>query len=1085
MYGGARLGTYDTQSFRTRYIVNHNYDDDGGLIIDNEAVPGATYDRATNTLTIDNVHQKANQLFVWYMGDDFKLNVVGENEFGIIFVYNYFNFHSTSPNIIGSGTLTVNQELINNNALHMYSDGSSTMHLDIADSVTVNLYAKEKENGEASVVTLNSTSITPADGGAITVGGKAAPEAQNEQIVYEDSDYVPVVKVEDRDREVARGTQVKSKSDPDGIYALGAMEGSYLVTRYIYVDEIGAWTYDPSFAQAPYIGHRYKKSEFEAEYDYVYGQAPTPIGYMADYRIDWRGDEGIKMTKDGEPDAVYVGQPSGGLWDWDESYSGNYEIHRVIWDDSQEIYVEDTGFKAIDLMAAELAENGYHIIEETHDEHLTLTVWTSDDPEDSSRFDINADSMIRKSDPDGLYVKLGTYGYESGDANENGILVYKVHYNPETDEHYVMYHSYEEPECMWVSYADLQSGASDFSYETEAVTEPVELHFLPEDYNINWDLTNAVQLKKTDEPGAVYAYRHWTHYMEDDTERDEYGIVKLNYNEGFGCYVEDADFNEFVIYDLKDLGSKGYEIVMSEQPLDFVTKGSVYLSEYPAYTDNDGGTYYADYDNHVYSYTDEDLITIGGEDYYYGTLMHDLSTDDLNDTVHDTLSDNYNYWIPGTEYHHVAGEQPEYVEYDLWVNGERLNSDRLRIPCGDGVAIYDPAKKTLTLDNAEITKGVEEDMLGTGVLSYIDHLTVVVKGDCTITETGGDGIGSYNFGSYQIGDVIYPTPYDITITGDGTLTIKESTPLYGYGLYCTGNLVLDGVKINITSASTGVWASDLEIRDTEADIHCTSRFSGIVVNRGDFDFENSTVTAVSDQGAGLLLGSDKVPSALTVSSGTLSLKGNLGVQGVVDNSIIAVNGGTLSVVGSEKALDESFLADNAKNVVMGEGIGVISGSLDGKRVVISAAPSVSTVSGTITSYLDAAGEVTVKLMQGDETVARTSTIGLKASYSFKDVTDGDYILRISKPNHVTRDYEITVSGDTTQDVQICPIGDVNMNGRVQANDAMLTYKHAQGKAADQLTGYQFLLADVNNNNKVQANDAMAIYRQATGKHNLF
>ena len=659
MYGGARLGTYDTQSFRTRYIVNHNYDDDGGLIIDNEAVPGATYDRATNTLTIDNVHQKANQLFVWYMGDDFKLNVVGENEFGIIYVYNYFNFHSTSLNIIGSGTLTVNQELINNDALHMYSDGSSTMHLDIADSVTVNLYAKEKENGEASVVTLYSTSITPADGGAITVGGKAAPEAQNEQIVYEDSDYVPVVKVEDRDREVARGTQVKSKSDPDGIYALGAMEGSYLVVRYIYVDEIGAWTYDPSFAQAPYIGHRYKKSEFEAEYDYVYGQAPTPISYMADYRIDWRGDEGIKMTKDGEPDAVYIGQPTGGLWDWDKYYPGNYEIHRVIWDDSQEIYVEDTGFKAIDLMAAELEENGYHIIEETHDEHLTLTVWTSDDPEDSSRFDIMADSMIRKSDPDGLYVKLGTYGYESGDANENGILVYKVHYNPETDEHYVMYHSYDEPECFFVSYADLESGASDFSYETEAVTEPVELHFLPEDYNINWDLTNAVQLKKTDEPGAVYAYRHWTHYMEDDTERDEYGIVKLNYNEGFGCYVEDTDFDEIVIYDLNDLDSMGYEIVMSEQPLDFVTKGSVYLSEYPAYTDNDGGTYYADYDNHVYSYTDEDLITIGGEDYYYGTLMHDLSTDDLNDTLHDTLSDNYNYWIPGTEYHHVAGEQPE------------------------------------------------------------------------------------------------------------------------------------------------------------------------------------------------------------------------------------------------------------------------------------------------------------------------------------------------------------------------------------------------------------------------------------------
>ncbi|MBQ9679238.1 MAG: hypothetical protein IJV48_00940 [Ruminococcus sp.] len=813
LYGGARLGTYEPSTSRTRYIVNYNYSEGGGLLINNEAVSGATYDRESNTLTIDNVHQKANQLFIWYMGDDFKLNVVGENEFGIIYVYNYFNFHSTSLNIIGTGTLTVNQELINKDAIHMVADGDSTMHLDIADSVNVHLYSKEDESGEqAPVVTLHETTITPKEDGAITVGGKTAPEAQNEQIMYEDFDYVPVVKVEDLDRDVIHGTQLKSKSDPDGVYAVvDVMDGvTYVVVRFIYVDELGAWARDPAFAEDWYAGQRYTKAELEAEFDYVYGQAPTPIRYMPEYRIESRGNEGVKMLKDDEPDAVYIGQPTGAIWDWDDThpYSGNYEIHRVIWDDSQAIYVEDTSFKEIDLVVAELEENGFHVVEESRDEHLTLTVWTSDDPEDTSRFDIMADSMKRKSDPDGLYVKLGTYGYESGDPSENGILVYKVHYNPETDEHYVMYNSYDEPECFFVSYGSLESGEGDFSYETETVTEPVWANYLPEDYSVEWDLHTAVQLKKNEDPDAVYAYTHSTHYFEDDTTREEYGLMKLQYNEAFGCYVEDTDFDEIVFYDLNDLASMGYEIVMSEQPLDFVTKGSVYFSEYPAYTDNDGGTYYADYSENVYSYTDEDLITIGGEQYYYGTPMPEMSTDDLNDTIHETLSDNYNYWISGPEYHHAGTDVP--------------------------------------------------------------------------------------------------------------------------------------------------------------------------------------------------------------------------------------------------------------------------------------APQNYTLSGKLTSYLDDEEYVRITLLNTEENrkINYTTRSG-DGAYQIDNVPAGTYTMTVEKKSHVTRDYEITVSGNTVQDVKICPIGDVNGNGRVQSNDGMFAYKHAQGGAADKLEGYAFKCADVNNNGRVQSNDAMAIYKQASGEHNLF
>lgn len=149
-------------------------------------------------------------------------------------------------------------------------------------------------------------------------------------------------------------------------------------------------------------------------------------------------------------------------------------------------------------------------------------------------------------------------------------------------------------------------------------------------------------------------------------------------------------------------------------------------------------------------------------------------------------------------------------------------------------------------------------------------------------------------------------------------------------------------------------------------------------------------------------------------------------------------------------------------------------------------PTGSTVSGQITSYATSAtaSEIVTVTLTGND-VNYADTVTGTTSYSFADVPAGTYTLSVAKENHVTRDYEVTVSGDTTQDVKICPVGDANMNGRVQSNDGMAAYKHAQGSAADKLEGYAFQCADVNRNGRVQSNDAMAIYQQAQGKHNLF
>ena len=72
-----------------------------------------------------------------------------------------------------------------------------------------------------------------------------------------------------------------------------------------------------------------------------------------------------------------------------------------------------------------------------------------------------------------------------------------------------------------------------------------------------------------------------------------------------------------------------------------------------------------------------------------------------------------------------------------------------------------------------------------------------------------------------------------------------------------------------------------------------------------------------------------------------------------------------------------------------------------------------TVNGTVTSYGDADADVTIALFREDNTTDTpdysTTVKGNSAAYSIKGVIPGNYTVRVSKPNHVTREYSITVN----------------------------------------------------------------------------
>lgn len=337
------------------------------IVTDNEVVPGATYDKPTNTLTLDHVKLTDN-LGIYYMGDDFRLCVKGECELTKITVFNFSGKYSTSLNITGTGTLTLNKEKTYSEAIEFYSDGVSLTHFDIAPSVTVHLYASAYEDEEfpQNVVNINSTYADPA----ITVGGKAIPEAKSERRVETISETVNALWLENPDHVYQRGKRVVSKTDPDGIYAVEEIEfntGSgyeprLCVTKYIQ-SPFDIDMPDPEFTKEHGDYIILTQEEFNAGYDYVIAPQPKKIRYTSDYRVANRGYRGVKFIKDGDPGTVYIGTPG-----WTIPYGNelneinSYYLYSANWDEDEQLYVAERTAVERYKTAEELEAKGYTIV---------------------------------------------------------------------------------------------------------------------------------------------------------------------------------------------------------------------------------------------------------------------------------------------------------------------------------------------------------------------------------------------------------------------------------------------------------------------------------------------------------------------------------------------------------------------------------------------------------------------------------------------------------------------------------------------------------------------------------------------------
>lgn len=163
--------------------------------------------------------------------------------------------------------------------------------------------------------------------------------------------------------------------------------------------------------------------------------------------------------------------------------------------------------------------------------------------------------------------------------------------------------------------------------------------------------------------------------------------------------------------------------------------------------------------------------------------------------------------------------------------------------------------------------------------------------------------------------------------------------------------------------------------------------------------------------------------------------------------------------------------------------------LSGTATATVTVQNLAKVSGTVTSYGDAANSVTVELLDSTAHVVQTKVLeNGENAYEF-DVEQGVYTLRVSKSKHCPREYEIAMENleDQVQDVEICLYGDVNKNNEIDPIDALqiLNEFNNEDSLLTECDEYAKKSADVNQNGEIDPLDALQILNKFNNEDSVF
>ena len=256
---------------------------------------------------------------------------------------------------------------------------------------------------------------------------------------------------------------------------------------------------------------------------------------------------------------------------------------------------------------------------------------------------------------------------------------------------------------------------------------------------------------------------------------------------------------------------------------------------------------------------------------------------------------------------------------------------------------------------------------------------------------------------------------------------------------------------------------------------------------GDFTFKGTDFGVSADDGLTVKSGTLNVSATSSSGTGIFVMIGDVTIESRV--TLVDVTGSYAMMTFGEIKLDPSLtITTPAGAVVNPTTIYESDGETPATHVVIKGSSSGYTLSGSIGcpaydgKYFD--GFTYLSLMKNDTEYKKV--FATTASYSFTGVPAGMYTLRVYDANCVTHDYTVTVSGNTTQNVELRAKGDTTANPfALTSADSNAVYKHVLG--SKRITDpYRILCGDVvGNGNGLTSADANAIYKHVLGTKNIW
>ncbi len=119
------------------------------------------------------------------------------------------------------------------------------------------------------------------------------------------------------------------------------------------------------------------------------------------------------------------------------------------------------------------------------------------------------------------------------------------------------------------------------------------------------------------------------------------------------------------------------------------------------------------------------------------------------------------------------------------------------------------------------------------------------------------------------------------------------------------------------------------------------------------------------------------------------------------------------------------------------------------------------IKGKIKTHGSTADQARVDIYEQGSEWTTFSSIAYENEFEFDaDCLDpGKYLVKVSKKNHVTREYNVTVADRSlVMDIELCPLGDVNGDGETDIRDCSAALRYI--REIDDLDPYQIACGDV-------------------------